>query len=65
MDYPPRNTDSAKKYGLERENTDSGHGKPLPLMGRAAFCQCREVDFIQQPVNRRIGHCLLQVLAGK
>jgi hypothetical protein len=37
----------------------------LPLMGRAAFCQCREVDFIQQPVNRRIGHCLLQVLAGK
>lgn len=25
MDYPPRNTDSAKKYGLERENTDSGY----------------------------------------
>ena len=65
MDYPPRNTDAAEKIRIGKREYGFRHGKPLPLMGRAAFCQCREVDFIQQPVNRRIGHCLLQVLAGK
>lgn len=36
MDYPQRNTDAAKKYGLERENADSGRGRPLPLRGEQA-----------------------------
>jgi hypothetical protein len=62
MDYPQRNTDAAKKYGLERENADSGRGRPLPLMGELAVSKQKKGNcYLQQPVNRR-KHRLLQVL---